>query len=63
MIRATYEHAVAAGDRNVYFLTGKELLQGIEADGTVDSGHPNDGGFYCMARALLPVFEKLRTTP
>ena len=63
VIRATYEHAVAAGDRNAYFLTGKELLQGIEADGTVDSGHPNDGGFYCMARALLPVFEKLRATP
>ena len=62
VIRATYEHAVETGDQNVFFLDGKELLQGIEADGTVDSGHPNDGGFYCMARALLPVLQKIQQT-
>ena len=55
IIRTTYEHAVAAGDKNVYFLDGPALMADIEGDGTVDNTHPNDSGFVSMARAIMPV--------
>ena len=55
IIKATYEHALAAGDKNVYLLDGPALMADIEGDGTVDNTHPNDSGFVSMARAIMPV--------
>ena len=55
VIRRTYENAVAAGDRHVYFMDGTTLMALAENDGTVDGTHPNDLGFYSMAKALEPV--------
>lgn len=59
IIRATYENAVASGDKNVYFIDGGEAfkLAGY-ADCTVDGCHPNDLGFYCMAQAVIKVIEE-----
>lgn len=59
IIRATYDHAVANGDRNVYFIDGAELF-GTEdrTDCTVDGCHPNDLGFHRMYRAVLPILRK-----
>ena len=60
IIRQTYEHALADGDKNVYFLPGPSLIEPrmIET-ATVDNCHPNDSGFVCMAYAVKPVLEKI----
>lgn len=59
IIRATYDKAVAAGDKHVYFIDG-ETLFGKEGRGecTVDKCHPNDLGFYRMYENTLPVLKK-----
>jgi len=53
IIRATYTHAVEAGDKNVYFIDGSTLTWRFGGDsGTVDGCHPNDLGFMCMALGI-----------
>lgn len=59
IIRKTYENALASGDKNVYFLSGKELMIYAGNDGLVDNCHPNDLGFYSMARVLGDMLEKI----
>ncbi|MBO5938296.1 MAG: SGNH/GDSL hydrolase family protein [Clostridia bacterium] len=52
-IRASYEKAKANGDENVYFLDGDSFFPDEWRDAcTVDTTHPNDLGFYFMARAI-----------
>ena len=55
IVRATYENAVAAGDKNVYFIPGTALMEDMKNEGLVDNCHPNDAGFVSMARAICPV--------
>ena len=53
VIRKTYENALAAGDRNVYFLDGQTIYTPVGWDlCTVDNCHPTDLGFWCMANAI-----------
>ena len=55
IVKRTWETAVQSGDRNVWFIDGTEILRLFGGDsGTVDNCHPNDLGFYCMAKALEP---------
>ena len=60
-VRATYDEAVAAGDKNVYFLDGKTYFADLEdwRAATLDGCHPNDFGFYLMYRTILPVLMKM----
>ena len=58
VIYGTYERARAAGDNNVYFLDGAELVSAVGGDGFADGCHPNDLGFYHMAKGLLPVLRE-----
>lgn len=59
VIRATYENAIASGDRNVYFVDGETLFGERDRDAcTVDGCHPNDLGFYRMYETVLPVLRK-----
>jgi len=58
IIKATYRNAVASGDKNVYFILGRELMAMAGNEGTVDNCHPNDLGFASMARALGDLIEK-----
>lgn len=58
VIKRTYENAIAAGDKNVYFIDGSTLFLGIDNDFTVDGVHPTDLGFMYMAKGLLPVLMK-----
>ena len=59
VIKKTYENAVARGDDNVYYVSGKELMALCGAEGTIDNIHPNDLGFFSMAQTLTPVIEKI----
>lgn len=60
IIRRTYENAVAAGDQNVYFLDGQTAFAAVGAENcTVDSCHPNDLGFWCMANLFEDTLRKI----
>ena len=53
IVRATYDAARAAGDRNVYYIDGHQMMRDLVGDGgTVDSTHPNDLGFAVMAQVV-----------
>ena len=60
IIRNTYENAAKNGDKNVYFLPGNEIFDDAADNiGTVDYTHPNDYGFYIMAKKIGAVIEKV----
>lgn len=60
IVKRTYENAVSRGDKNVMFIDGTEILNISGGDsGTVDGCHPNDLGFFCMAKAIEPVLKKI----
>lgn len=59
IIRKTYENALANGDKNVYFIDGKTLMQYAKNEGTVDGCHPTDFGFYSMAQTLASLLETI----
>lgn len=58
IIRTTYNNAKASGDNNVYLITGPELMEFAENEGTVDNCHPNDLGFASMAKCLGKVLKE-----
>lgn len=60
VIENTYNNAVKAGDKNVYFVDGETFFG--EHDRhlcTIDRIHPNDLGFYRMATVILPTMKKI----
>lgn len=58
IIRESYDRAVAAGDRHVYFVDGSHLFDGELRDScTVDGCHPNDLGFFRMAVGIGAAIE------
>ena len=59
IVRQTYENALTNGDKNVYYIDGPTLMQYAENDCSVDGAHPNDLGFYSMARVLLEQLKKI----
>lgn len=60
VVYQTYRNAVGAGDRNVYFVDGASYFPPEEVDlCSNDNCHPNDLGFFRMAKAIAPVIEKL----
>ena len=58
IVKRTYERARAAGDKNVWFVSTPDTLIPIGNEGTVDNCHPNDLGFWHMAKGLLPVLKE-----
>ena len=60
IVRATYVHALIAGDEHVAFVDGKKLFGRQDRDMcSVDSSHPNDLGFLRMADMLEPVLRDM----
>lgn len=58
-IRATYDRAIAEGDSKVWFIDGRTLFGGADRDAcTMDGAHPNDFGFYRMAKNILPTLKE-----
>ncbi len=59
IIKATYDAAIAAGDKNVYFIDGTKFFENVEiSDCSVDLSHPNDYGFALMADGIRPILKK-----
>ncbi|MCR5688887.1 MAG: SGNH/GDSL hydrolase family protein [Clostridiales bacterium] len=54
-VERTYLRALAAGDKNVYFIDSPALTALCRDEGTVDDCHPTDFGFASMAKALIGV--------
>ena len=53
VVMDTYLKAKAAGDQKILFVDGFQLLDDEERmDCTVDGVHPNDYGFYRMAKII-----------
>lgn len=59
IIKATYDNAVKTGDKNVYFISSREMMEWCGNEGTVDGCHPTDLGFFSMAKALEKVMKKI----
>ena len=60
IIKETYLKAVANGDKNVYFIDGQKVIPVSEKQNAfVDGVHPNDLGFYYLAKAILKVLKKV----
>lgn len=62
IIKATYDKAIAEGDKNVYFIDGADVYP-AEYRGSclVDGTHPNDLGMYFVANAIYPVLKEALT--
>ncbi|MBQ8163329.1 MAG: hypothetical protein IJZ93_03060 [Clostridia bacterium] len=61
VVKATYDNAVSAGDKNVYFIDGESFFKDF-ADRElcfIDTIHPNDLGFYKMAEIVEPVIKAI----
>ena len=59
IVKATYDKAVAAGDKNVYFIDGLSFFDKVPRKyATVDQIHPNDLGMYIMFQRILPVLQQ-----
>ena len=56
--RAAYERLMAAGVTGLHYLEGEHLL-GEDNEGTVDSSHPTDLGFWRQADAMTPVLKTI----
>lgn len=59
IVQTTYNNAIMAGDKNVYFIDGEALTELCGNDGTVDNCHPTDFGFASMAKAVGDVISKI----
>lgn len=58
-VKRTYDNAIKAGDKKVWFIDGKELFgEPGQNFCTVDGCHPNDLGFYMMYKRILPVLKE-----
>ena len=61
IVKQTYLDAVNAGDDKVFFLSGLDLMRYVGDSGLVDMIHPNDAGFFSMAKAMeKPIKEMLK---
>ncbi len=59
VIYQTFKQAKKQGDKLVWFIDGEKLFEKIERLAcTVDGSHPNDLGFYRMAKTIAPVLKK-----
>ncbi len=60
VVRRTYENALKAGDKNVYFIDGERFFGDVDREiCTLDRVHPNDLGFSKMAAVVEPVIKEI----
>ena len=63
IVKKTYENALDAGDKNVYFVDGEDFFRYFPDKEVcfTDTIHPTDLGFYKMAQVIEPVIERALT--
>lgn len=61
VILSNYQNEKQAGDKNVYFADGTKMFEGFGGDNccTVDGNHPNDLGFFAMAKTFSKILEEI----
>ncbi len=60
VVRRTFDNAVAAGDKNVYFIDGETFYGNVDRDAfTMDRTHPNDLGMRAMADGMFPILSNI----
>ena len=60
VVMQTYLNAKNNGDKNVYFVDGETFFGDEDRQlCTIDMTHPNDLGFYRMAKTILPVMKEI----
>ena len=60
IIKESYRRGIEEGDKNLYFIDGESFFGDFERFAhTVDGCHPNDLGFFKMARGIYPTLEKI----
>lgn len=60
IVRTTYENALKAGDKKVYFIDGERFFGDSDREiCTVDRIHPNDLGFAKMAAVVEPIIKEI----
>ena len=60
VVRETFGRAISEGDKNVYFIDGRELLDPEMIEWSlVDNCHPADCGFFGMAKRISPLLKNL----
>lgn len=53
VLMVTYNNAISAGDKNVYYIDGKAMFPPeMREMALVDNVHPTDIGFWCMAKSI-----------
>ena len=57
-LRAAYDELLAAGESNLHYRKGDDLI-GADGEGTVDSSHPSDLGMMRYADALEPTLREI----
>ena len=57
-LRKAFEELKVAGDKNLHYLEGADLI-GDDSEGTVDSSHPTDLGFYRQAEAFMKLLKSI----
>ena len=62
IIRSTYRKARAKGDKNVYFIAGKTYFKKDRENCMIDGCHPNDLGFYLMAKKIYKKMIEINET-
>jgi lysophospholipase L1-like esterase len=62
-MKSLVDRLTKAGDKNIYFMNGEDLLGENWDECTVDGVHPTDLGFMQMATALSPVISKILNIP
>ena len=58
IIQKTDTNAVNRGDKQVYFLSGSEILAPVKSFALADNIHPGDIGFHAIATAIEPILKK-----
>ena len=59
IIKRTYENAIAAGDKNVYFLDGASPFSEVGPEYFVDGIHPSDLDYYLMAKSVSKILHSV----
>ena len=57
-LKAAYERLQKAGVKNLHYINGEDMI-GDDNEGTVDSSHPTDLGFFRQAEAFAKVLRTL----